>query len=58
MAAPKGNKNGFKPVKASAKIHIRCLDTDKARWTALATADGLNLSQWIINRLNCIDVTK
>jgi hypothetical protein len=52
MAAPKGNKNGCKPVKASAKIHIRCLDADKARWTALATADGLNLSQWITNKLN------
>jgi hypothetical protein len=52
MAAPKGNKNGLKLVKASAKIHIRCLDADKARWTALATADGLNLSQWITNKLN------
>jgi len=52
MAAPKGNKNGFKPVKASAKIHIRCLDSDKARWTALAAAQGLNLSQWITAQLN------
>jgi hypothetical protein len=58
MAAPKGNKNNFKPVKASAKIHIRCLEADKARWTALAAAQGLNLSQWITIQLNCVDNTK
>jgi hypothetical protein len=52
MAAPKGNKNGCKPVKASAKIHIRCLDADKARWLKQSTAQGLNLSQWITNKLN------
>lgn len=52
MAAPKGNKNGCKPIKASKKIHIRCLDFDKTRWTALAAAQGLNLSQWITNKLN------
>lgn len=58
MSNPKsgytGNKNAVKDEfeKASSYIHARCLPGDKAVWVKSAKAEGLKLTEWIINALN------
>jgi PHD/YefM family antitoxin component YafN of YafNO toxin-antitoxin module len=52
--APSGNQNARKhdADKASSFIHARCLPGDKAKWVKAAQANGMKLTEWIIEALN------
>lgn len=49
-----GNQNAAKPdeAKAVSFIHARCKTSDKAAWVKAAGAQGLKLTEWIVNTLN------
>jgi predicted HicB family RNase H-like nuclease len=54
MPAPTKNKNAVKEdgIKATSTVQFRCHRSDKSRWVKAAQADGLKLSEWIIQKLN------
>jgi predicted HicB family RNase H-like nuclease len=52
MPAPKKNQNAVKDDGKSSTVQFRCHRSDKSRWVKAAQADGLKLSEWIIQKLN------
>jgi len=54
MPAPEKNQNAVKEdgIKATSTVQFRCHRSDKSRWVKAAQADGLKLTEWIIQKLN------
>ena len=51
--APAGNANAAKDDGFDTVVRIRCRrNPDKARWVKLAREAGLDLSEWIRQRVN------
>jgi uncharacterized protein (DUF1778 family) len=55
--APKKNKNAMRGEQpAHSSIQFRCTPAQKAGFIQAAQAEGLKLSEWIINKLSiCVD---
>ena len=47
-----GKRNAVKEDGATSFIHARCKPSDKAVWVRAAQAEGLKLTEWIVQRLN------
>jgi uncharacterized protein (DUF1778 family) len=48
-----GKRNAAKDdSSATSFIHARCKPQDKAIWVRAAQAEGLKLTEWIVQRLN------
>lgn len=47
-----GNKNAKKDRTKESTLFVRCSTSDKAGWVKKANADGVKLSEWVINKLN------
>lgn len=54
MPAPRNNKNATKPEGevASAFLHIRCKESDKDAWKAIAKQEGTTLAKVVVDLLN------
>lgn len=50
--APRGNRNAAKAQPKTAWITAACHERDKARWEAVAKAQGISRSAWIVRALN------